>query len=178
VITEPALCIDLDGTLIFEDTVRLAAMQLIKKNPFYLVLIGFWLLRGIAHMKRQLAQRTTIDPRALTYNTALLEWIKSEKASGRKIVLASATDKIYADAVANYVGIFYDVVASEGHLNLRRKNKALALDQRYGIKNYDYAGNSRDDLIVWQHSRQAIVVNAPASVIKQAKLFGNVLKVF
>jgi 4-hydroxybenzoate polyprenyltransferase len=48
--------------------------------------------------------------------------------------------------------------------------------RQFGLRGFDYVGNSHDDLPVWKIARQAIVVNASASVLGAAQLHGNVTK--
>ena len=62
--------------------------------------------------------------------------------------------------VANYVGIFDEVLASDGKTNLRSANKLKTLIEKFGERGFDYAGNSSADLAVWRGAREAIVVNA------------------
>jgi len=73
-----------------------------------------------------------------------------------------------ARPIANHVGLFDDVMASDGKINLRNAAKRHALTARFGERGYDYAGNSNDDLGVWPGTREAVVVNAPASLAQRA----------
>lgn len=172
------LCIDLDGTLIHTDILQEALLLFIKSNPWRLIMIFIWLLRGRAILKQKIAQRVDLEVNNLPYNQALLAWIKTEKEKGRKVVLVTAADKKFADLVANYLGIFDDVLASDGKINLRARHKALELNHRYGEKNYDYAGNSKPDLAVWKNVKRAIVVNGSSALIKRANKIANIDKIF
>lgn len=172
------LCIDLDGTLVHTDILQEAILLFIKVNPWRLMLVFFWLIRGRAILKQKIAQRVDLEVNSLPYNQALLAWIKAEKEKGRKVVLVTATDKKFADMVANYLGIFDDVLASDGKINLRANYKAAELNRRYGEKNYDYAGNSKPDLAVWKNVKQAIIVNGSSTLIKRAKKIANIDKIF
>ena len=60
-------------------------------------------------------------------------------------------------------------MASDGTMNLSSGQKAKALESRFGLKGFDYVGNSTDDLAVWPSSNKAIIVNASPSLIKKAK---------
>jgi phosphoserine phosphatase len=175
---QPVLCIDLDGTLIYEDTLNQALLLYLQKNPFRIVRILSWLLKGRAWLKHQLFQRVTLDVTRLSYNQALIEWIKSEKATGRKTVLVTATDMKMAQAVFQYLPIFDEVLASDGVINLRSENKAAALNTRYGRKNYTYAGNSSADLPVWAEAQDAVVVNASEALLQKARQLATVTRVF
>lgn len=171
------LVVDLDGTLTRTDTLHEQALALAKAQPLGTLLLPAWLMRGKAHLKRLLAQRITLDPATLPYNEPLLDWLKSQQRSGRYLVLCTAADAHTAQAIAQHLGLFDEVIASDGQTNLAATRKAERLLQRFGHQGFDYVGNSRDDLPVWQAARQAIVVNAPGSVLKAAQERGNVSQV-
>lgn len=162
------LAVDLDGTLIRSDMMWESLTRLLRKNPLYALLLPWWLRQGRARFKHEIASRIQIHPAALPYHEPLLAWLKTQKQAGRPLVLATASDRKMAQPVADYVGLFDDVMASDGKINLRNAAKRNALNQRFGERQYDYAGNSPDDLGVWPGTREAIVVNAPATLAEQA----------
>jgi len=162
------LCVDLDGSLIHSDLLLESFLLLIKRNPLYLLLLPIWLLGGKAKLKAEIASRVTLNGAALPYTKPLLTWLEAQKASGRPIWLCTASDHRLARAVADHVGLFDGVMASDGQLNLAGSNKAAELVKRFGEKGFDYVGNHSVDLKVWAHARRAIVVNAAASLQDQA----------
>ncbi len=162
------LAVDLDGTLIRTDMMWESLVRLLRKNPFAALSSLFALLRGRAHFKQFVARRIQVDPANLPYHEPLIAWLKQQKASGRKLVLATASDIGMAQPIADHVGLFEDVMASDGKINLRNAAKRAALTKRFGERGYDYAGNSNDDLGVWPGTREAVVVNAPASLARRA----------
>lgn len=165
---DPPLCVDLDGTLILTDLLHESCLKLMRQRPFDLLRIPFWLARGKGVLKRRIAQRTEVDVATLPYNGPLLDWLKSERQAGRRLVLCTASDGKFASAVGSHLGIFDDVLASSPEVNMSGSRKAAALIERYGERGFDYVANGRADLEVWRHARQAIVVNARPSVISAA----------
>jgi 4-hydroxybenzoate polyprenyltransferase/phosphoserine phosphatase len=161
------LVVDLDGTLIKTDLLWESFVRLLKKNPLSVFAVLFWWTRGRAFLKQQLVRRVKIDPAALPYHEKFLAWLHGQKSAGRKIILATASDLQMALPVAVHVGIFDEVLASDGKTNLRSKNKLKALVEKFGEHGFDYAGNSSADLAVWRGSRAAIVVNARPSLAKK-----------
>ena len=109
-----------------------------------------------------------IEPAALPFNENFLAWLREEKKSGRKIILATASDLKMAQPVADFAGIFDEVLASDGQTNLRSENKLRALTEKFGERGFDYAGNSSADFAVWRGARQAVVVNASPRVLREA----------
>ena len=162
------LCVDLDGTLIRTDLLWESLARLLRRNPFQLLSVLFWWMRGRAHLKQQLNRRVTIDPAALPYHEPFLAYLREQKAAGRKLVLVTASDRDMALPVANHVGLFDEVLGSDGKTNLRGANKLKVLVAKFGERGFDYAGNSSADFAVWRGAREAIVVNASAAVLKRA----------
>ena len=158
--TARPLCVDLDGTLVRTDTFIEALLQLVRRNPLVVFLIPVWFASGLAHLKRQVAQRLILDGGALPYDPAFLSFLKSEKAKGRHLVLVTAADRAQADAVATHLALFDEVLASDGSTNLKAQAKARRLVELYGEGGFDYAGNEMADMEVWRHAGGVILVNA------------------
>ncbi len=158
------LVVDLDGTLIRTDMMWEAIAQILRRNPLAIFQILFWWSRGRAKLKQKLAARFKIEAAGLPFHEPFLAWLRAEKNSGRKIILATASDLKMAQPVAAHVGIFDEVLASDGKTNLRSENKARVLTQKFGAAGFDYAGNSSADFAVWQAARGAVIVNASPRV--------------
>jgi hypothetical protein len=137
------LCVDLDGTLVRTDLLWESVAQLLKRRPFDLLFLPFWLLRGRAYLKRQIAGRTDVDPSHLPYHQEFIDFLRAESGRGRAIVLATASDDGPAQRIAKHVGLFREVVASNGATNMRGANKGRVLSEKFGRRGFDYAGNSR-----------------------------------
>ncbi|MBP9753072.1 MAG: hypothetical protein KBD31_04610 [Proteobacteria bacterium] len=163
------LCVDLDGTLIKEDVLFVSWKALFKKTPLKGLEAFLWFFKGRAYLKKKLANYSAIDPKTLSYNNDLLEFLKSYKSrdNNHLLILATAADYSFAKAVAEHLQIFDSIVASEGSLNLRAEFKAKRLSELFGEKNFSYVGNSFDDIKVWKNAKHAIGVNLSF----KAKLF-------
>lgn len=171
------LCVDLDGTLIRSDLLVESALALLSRNPLSMFSMLGWLLRGKAHLKREIASRVTLDPAHLPYNPDVLAWVKDQQAV-RPVVLCTASDAELAEAVAAHVGGFDAVIASDGQRNLSGTQKAKALVEQYGERGFDYIGNAKVDLKVWQHARAAITVETGQSLSNAAASLAPVEKRF
>jgi 4-hydroxybenzoate polyprenyltransferase len=160
------LAVDLDGTLIAGDLLWETLFAVIKKQPLCLFLIPIWLLNGgKARLKNEIASRIAIKPELLPYRAEFLSYLQAQKATGRILVLATASPRKYADAIATHLNLFDHVIASSETENLRSKSKRDALVALYGEAGFDYAGNSRDDIAVFDAARQSVVV-APDKAAK------------
>jgi len=171
------LCVDLDGTLIRSDLLVESALALLRRNPLHLFAMPFWLLRGRAHLKHQIAKRVQIDVPTLPWDTRVLDLVKEQRAQ-RPTCLCTASDGLLANAVAEHVGIFDAVMASDGKRNLSGRTKASALVDRFGDHRFDYAGDAARDLTVWKHAHAAFVVNASASTCARVKKACEVAREF
>ena len=176
-LTRP-LVVDLDGTLIRTDMLVESASQFLIQNPLQFYKPLMWLLRGKAALKAELAKRVQLDVSALPYNTDVLDWLRAEKQSGRRLVLATASHRALAEQVAQHLHLFDEVLATENGTNLKSDAKAQALVDRFGDGGFDYVGNDWPDLQVWARSHQAHVVDAPAALLRRAQAQGNVGQVF
>ncbi len=162
-----ALAVDLDGSLLRTDLLVESTLALLGRRPWLALRFPGWMLRGKAHFKREVASRVELDIASLPWDGRVLELVRAAKGA-RPLVLCTASDEKLARAVADHLGLFDEVIASDGRRNMSGSAKAQALVERYGEKGFDYIGNTGIDLKVWPHARQAIVANAPASLARAA----------
>jgi phosphoserine phosphatase len=165
----PPLCVDLDGTLIKTDVTLLSIKLLACQNVFALLKILPSLLKGRAVFKYKLAERVIPEVTTLPYMPQVIAIIHRARAEGRPVVLATACDQKIAQAVARHLGFFDEVVASNGICNRRAEAKAQILCEKFGDKNFQYVGNSRDDLKVWKHAQLGYAISTPQSVLRKAR---------
>jgi 4-hydroxybenzoate polyprenyltransferase/phosphoserine phosphatase len=166
----PILCVDLDGTLIRGNVLWECVLVLLKNHPIYVLLLPFWLLGGRAAFKQKLAAKGQINPASLVYRQEVVALLQQEKAAGRRIALVTAADRKVAEAVSGYVGLFDEVHASDGRVNLKGANKATFLAQRFAAQGFEYVGDSAADVEVWRHARAAYVVGTQARVNQAAAI--------
>lgn len=153
------LAVDLDGTLIATDLLWEGLFLLVRKNPFFLFMVPVWIATGgPARLKLEIAARVDIDATVLPYRPVLLDRLRKEREAGRKIILATGTPRKFADAIAAHLGLFDAVIATEGRENITAGRKRAVLTSAYGDGGFDYVGNSRHDLKVFDAAREAIVV--------------------
>lgn len=172
------LCVDLDGTLLQIDCFYESLVAALAADPALALRLPGWLRAGKAVLKHELARRWAFDPATLPYNASLLEYLTAQRAGGRRIILCTATHRIIADRIADHLGLFDEVIATEGDDNLRGPAKAAALARRFGPGGFVYAGNDATDEVVWDAAAAAIVVNATPALRRRAEQTHRVLEVF
>ncbi|MBU9443569.1 UbiA family prenyltransferase [Burkholderia multivorans] len=173
------LVVDLDGTLLRSDVLIESGFSYLKSFPLRFFTPLQWLIQGgKPALKSKLAAATELDVSVLPFDPQIIKWLKEERANGRTIVLATASHEKYAHAIARHLQLFDEVLATDDKVNLSAHRKKERLVTRFGERGFDYAGNSRDDLPVWQAAERAYVVNASAAVKRAAQRAGNVERVF
>jgi len=175
---EPPLCVDLDGTLVRTDLLLESLVQLIKRNPLFLFRLPLWLLKGRAAFKAQIAARVRIDPALLPYRKDLLVWLERERDRGRDLWLCTAAHRRPADSVAQHLGLFTGVLASDDRLNLVGGRKRQVLVAHFGTEGFDYCGNERRDLVVWACARRAVVVTSSRSFARRVESIAPIERQF
>lgn len=158
------LCVDLDGTVIKTDLLYESVLLLIKNKPSVALRLPLWLKEGRAYLKRQIASQVELSLDTLPINEEVVAYLRAQKEAGRKIILVTASDHLLATKFAEKVGVFDDVIGSDGETNYKGEGKLRKLISLFGEKGFDYVGDSQADIHVWRGARKAIVVssqNAP-----------------
>ena len=167
------LAVDLDGTLVKSDMLMESLAAVLKRAPWLALALPFWLARGRAALKSELARRSDLDVTVLPYDENVLAELRRARAAGRPLVLATAADESIARRIAEHLGLFEAVMASDGRTNLKREVKARALVERYGEAGFDYVGEDRHDVPIWEHAREAYVVGSDAAIDSRLKSLGK-----
>lgn len=171
------LVVDLDGTLVNSDMLVENLFLFLRHYPLRVFSLFFWLLRGKAYFKRMLVDAVLPGVDSLPYNKPLLTWLRQQREFGARLVLATASDKRIAQAVADHLGIFDEVMGTEDH-NLSSHRKRAALVARFGEKGYAYVGNSSADFSVWRSAAVVHVANPDRGVLAAARKLGDIGRVF
>ena len=151
------LAVDLDGTLIVSDTLHESCFSCLKEKPRHLWQLAKVLSSGKAAFKEAVTGHVQLDPALLPYNQPLLDWLRAEKAKGRRIGLFTAADQSIADAIAAHLGIFDDVRGSREGVNLGGANKLKVIRACYGER-FAYAGDGAVDAPIFAASEQVVLV--------------------
>ncbi len=172
--SEIPLVVDIDGTLINTDLLYEAVILLIKKNPFYILKCLLWAFKGKAYFKNRIFGLINLDYLHLPYNEDLINFIEKEFASGRKIILASASPVSAAIGISKIHPIFTEVYGTQNNINLKGSNKLKVLTDRFGKGKFDYIGNSNADSVIFENARNSYLVNPSGSIEKKSKRIANV----
>lgn len=171
---EIALFVDLDGTLIATDTFFESIVLLLKSYPLKTFSLILWIFKGKAYLKDKIAQHKTPKASLLPYREEVLAFIKKEKGKGRKVYLLTAANQKIADNVVNHLGGFTGAFGSNDKTNLSGEQKLETIYQVVGHTEFDYIGNSKADLPIWEKSNKIIMVNSKMAIKNKFKKSHNV----
>jgi len=153
------LCVDLDGTLVKSDTLVGSLLLLLRTYPARALALPGKALRGKAAFKAYVTAAVSLDVAHLPYNRKVLQFLEQERGRGRTICLATGADQALAQRVADHLGLFSCVLASDGATNLTGSRKLDELRSRLHSEAFDYIGNSRADLPLLVHATERMVAN-------------------
>ena len=162
------LVVDLDGTLTPTDTLFESVVRVAKRRPGQLLYLAGGMIASRARFKERVAEQGLFSPDLVPWRQDILDWLRSEKQGGRRIVLATASHHLVADAVAKHLGLFDEVIATAGDCNLKGEAKLEAIRERVG-GDFTYMGDSSADIPVWNGATAAIIAANPGrfdSVVK------------
>ncbi|GHB41314.1 membrane protein [Pseudovibrio japonicus] len=174
---QPPLILDLDHTLIRTDCFFEALILFLKANPLNLFVVSFWLLRGRAYAKQQLAHRVDLSVENLPLNEDVVAYARAQAEKGRLVHMATATDETFAKEIARQLGFIQEVYASDGTTNLKAINKANYLVEKCP-DGFAYAGDSTSDIPVFKRAKQSLVVHPTKKFSERATQCGEVEKTF
>lgn len=158
--------LDLDGTCIYTDTFHELLALAIKNKPLLFFQALWWLVTlGRAEAKEKLVKEIDLDPSLLPYNEEFLKEAYTLAQQGSYMVLATGTHRLLAEKIAKYLGFFEEVIATEQGINMTGDNKARCLVDRFGLRNFIYAGDSNKDAYVWARASDVWIVN-PKTFVK------------
>ena len=153
------LVVDLDGSVLRTDTLIESMFVLARTRPLSLFKLPFWRLKGAAYFKRRLAETAMPDVHLLPYRSDVLAYLRAQKDLGRPLILATAADEKLAREVDREVGLFDEILASDGHVHLSGKRKRDRLVAEFGQQGFDYIGNHAGDYPAWGAARRALLVS-------------------
>jgi len=162
--SDSPLCVDLDGTLVKSDTLVDSLLVLARARPALLLKLPTKLLHGKAPFKAFVSSSIVLDVTHLPYNQVLLHFLQRERARGRALYLATGADQSVARRVAAHLGIFTDVLGSDGATNLTGSKKLASLRARFGSEAFGYIGNSRTDLPLLAAAADPMIANPSLSL--------------
>ena len=155
------LFVDLDGTLCHGDTLWEAAAALTGKNLLRALACLPSLFRGRAAFKAAIAKAQPTRLGDLCVNEQVFAYAEAQSAH-RPVILATASNRNVAEAIAEDAGFFSGVIASSDGANLKGGEKLAAIRAHLAAEGvadgFDYIGDSKADRAIWKEAHTALVV--------------------
>lgn len=153
------LVVDLDGTLTPGDIFFEQIATYLLWRPLGVFQFPFWLSKGKAHLKSQIARRVPLDSQNLPFRRNMIDWLKFQKSKGRLLVLATASHLTAARAATDGLNLFDAVLATTDRINLQGEEKLKAVLARLKGPAFFYLGDCAADLPLWRACKQGLAVN-------------------
>ena len=168
------LFVDLDGTLIKEDLSDLAFVNSLKTNPLRLIiyLIVFF-FKGKSYLKEKISKNYIVPIEKLNFNNAALDYIRDVKNRHRVVYLISGSHQLLVDQIDRHLRIFFESFGTNIDFNMVGKNKVEFINNELKILEFDYLGNSKQDLPIWEYTKKIIFTNVSKDlreIINSSKL--------
>lgn len=129
------IVVDLDREVIATGVSQERILRIIRNSPAEMLRIPLWLVRDGTDISRHLAARVTLDVTNLPYRGRLLEWIGTQRAQGRRIVLATSRDRNFAEAISAHLGLFDEIMILEGGVS--NSTASGVLQQRFAGSGFE-----------------------------------------
>lgn len=163
---------DLDGTFFKSDTLQELVVANLRK-PFLLLRAAIiFIFRGKSELKFFLSANTNLQMESWPVNQSVKEFV-AQRAKKSKVFLVTGANQLVADRVLDIYPVFDGAVGSSKELNLTANNKANYLKKEFGLRGFDYIGNSVDDIHIWEISRSKIYANSGGSSLSKFSRFSS-----
>lgn len=144
------ILVDLDRTLISQDSTLLCLMQLLKKNPWETLSKG--LIGPKKKFKEFLIANAELDEIDWKYNEGVKNYIENSFKRGHQVFLFTGAPERVARHFVRDLPIFSGFYSSDSQVRLKFQEKARLANDIFGIRNYDYIADSFRDRHVWKYA--------------------------
>ena len=96
------IAVDLDGTLILTDSLHESMLQLVRQKIISIFWMPIWLFKGKAAFKAKIAEIVNLNVALLPYNLPLIEWLKQQRAKGKKVILIYSVYLLVLQPLINF----------------------------------------------------------------------------
>tara|TARA_A100001035_G_C27773880_1_gene497879 strand:- start:81 stop:641 length:561 start_codon:yes stop_codon:yes gene_type:complete len=164
------LFVDLDGTLIKEDLSYLALIDYLKRHPFKLFIYLFsFLFKGKPYLKEKISNNFIVPFNKLTFNKGAIDYIREVKNRHRVVYLISGSHQVLVKQIDEHLKIFFESFGTKNDFNMVGENKVKFIREQLKVDTFEYFGNSKKDLPIWNYCQKIIYTNASDSLEKTIK---------
>ena len=127
--------------------------------------------KGKTYAKKYLFDVTSYSVENIIFNQSVIDFITNNKEKYTYTILISGSYYKYVDAISKHLGLFDFSVGTTLETNMISSNKTRYLEDKFGDLIFDYIGDSKKDIPIWESAKTAYVVNNSniASQLKHIK---------
>ena len=122
-----------------------------------------------ARVKHEMASISDLDVARLPLRDEVVTIAREAIDEGREVILASGSDQLLVNRLAERLELPGDHLASDSVVNLTGTRKKNALVERFGKDGFDYIGDSAIDLRVWSDAAKAYAVGPTRRILNGLK---------
>jgi phosphoserine phosphatase len=163
--SEPPLYVDLDGTVISTRLMAVCTRRIARHKPWLLPALAAEALAGPARAKDFAARAVGVDPAGLPYRWDVLDYLADQRRAGRRLVMATAANVRAARRVADHLGLFDGLLASDEHTDLKGEVKLRAVLADAGGGPFDFVSNGSRDMPLFRAARRVVLVSPPRELL-------------
>ena len=163
------LVIDLDKSLLKIDLFKDTLGKSLLTRPWVFFTSVFIAIKNRAKSKTFIASNTNIEWYSLPFDNKVIDIITDYRGKGYQIILATGAPHRYAEPLADYLGLFDKVIATNADRNNVGMNKLEAIINEVG-NDFIYLGDSMKDMPIWLHCKKAILVGSNQAIQKNLEL--------
>ncbi|HEY3256442.1 MAG TPA: UbiA family prenyltransferase, partial [Polyangiaceae bacterium] len=167
------LCVAFDGTVITTRVLSERMALLFRRRPWATLALPIWVLGGRDRLRARLSAITQLDATSLPYRASLIQALKLSREAGRRVILATASDRATAEDVAEHLGVFDEVCAVDGKGKVKAQHLREALHGAYP-EGFDFIGQSHVDLPILELATRGYIVGASPTTAKAAERLAQV----
>ena len=162
--TKLVVICDLDGTLVYQNTMLLQFRQAIQNSKLNIFSLSFSLCFGRVEFKRKLTELVPDLENDPVPNPSVIRLLTEFRNENRRIYLVSASEHGFVYSLGMRLFQFDGIIGST-NVNLKGISKARLLVEKFGTKNFDYIGDSFSDIAVWREAFSGIAVSPSAKTL-------------
>lgn len=165
------LCVDLDGTLLRGNSLYECAWEFLRREPWLFWQLPIWLLRGQAVLWKELTARVELSGAHYAFDPEVRDFLDQQRTE-RDLILVTGAHQTVAESVAGHFGYFSAVYGTKSE-HLTGQNKAAFLSGQFGVRGFDYLGDSAADLPVWEVCRTVYLARPDSRLVSRLTASGT-----
>ena len=166
------LIVDLDKTFIKCNSFSRELRFFIKQAGFFQSLLKFSRITKYSRLsiKHFIHDQNLQLDYTNCVNYLVLDLINKFKLQGYRVVLATAAVEESARFITSTYACFDEVIGSSDEVNLKGRQKLIAIRNRIGSKSFVYIGDSKKDFVIFESSISSILISKSRCVAFFAKI--------